>query len=199
MASIFDYQFNNMGRIGLDSTDQSQKNVYNTRFTNYTLSNYFSNVVSDNHVNFAIQQPTTMFSGMTSGHGLINGLVDDESKVLYTAENGRLGPGEHIMLMSRPFATVPYLGRGSCDPALESQLQQGEIVHDKKSVSTIMEKSFGAYSLYPTDDKMQDRVNDPAKNVEEAAMNGWTRGGMMTRDMSQDPKLQQGNRPSASF
>ena len=197
MTSIFDYQFNSMGRIGLDSTDQSQKNVYNTRFANYTLSNYFSNVVSDSHVQFAIQQPTTTFSGMVNGHGLINGLVDDESKIFYSAENER--PAEHIMLMPRPFLTVPYLGRGSCDPALESQLQQGETVGDKKSVSTIMEKSFSSYALYPTDDKMKDRVQDPAKNVEESALNGWVRGGMLTRDMSSDPKFQQGNRPAASF
>jgi len=197
MTTIFDYQFNNMGRITQDSTDQSQRNIYNTRFTNYTLADYFSNVVSDNHVNFAIQQPTTMFSGMAKGHGLINGLVDDESAVLYSANNGR--PGGRNMLFERPFLTVPYLGRGSCDPALEAQLQQGEIVSDKKSVSTIMEKSFNAYSLYPTDDKMADRVQDPAKNVEESALNGWVRGGMMTRDMSQDPKFQQGNRPSAAM
>jgi hypothetical protein len=78
-------------------------------------------------------------------------------------------------------------------------LQQGETVADKKSVSTIMEKSFSQYALYPTDDKMTDRVNDPAKNVEEAAMNGWVRGGMMTRDMSQDPNFQKGNRPSSLF
>lgn len=197
MTSIFDYQFNSMGRISLDSTDQSQRNVYNTRFTNYTLSNYFSNVASDSHVSFAIQQPTVMFTGLANGTGLIGGLVDDESKVLYNAENGR--PGGRIELFQRPFATIPYLGKGSCDPALESQLQQGETVADKKSVSTIMEKSFSAYALYPTDDKMTDRVNDPAKNVEEAAMNGWTRGGMMTRDMSNDPKFKEGNRPASIF
>jgi hypothetical protein len=197
MTSIFDYQFNSMGRISLDSTDQSQRNVYNTRFTNYTLSNYFSNVASESHVKFAIQQPTVMFTGLANGTGLIGGLVDDESNVLYNAENGRTGG--RIELFQRPFATIPYLGKGSCDPALESQLQQGETVADKKSVSTIMEKSFSAYALYPTDDKMTDRVNDPAKNVEEAAMNGWTRGGMMTRDMSNDPKFKEGNRPSALF
>ena len=197
MTTIFDYQFNNMDRISLDSTDQSQKNVYNTRFANYTLSNYFSNVTSDTHVKFAIQQPTTMFSGMVNGHGLISSLVDDESKVLYETENERIVGRK--ALFERPFITVPYLGKGSCDPALESRLQQGETVADKKSVSTIMEKSFSQYALYPTDDKMSDRVNDPAKNVEEAAMNGWVRGGMMTRDMSQDPKFQKGNRPSTLF
>ena len=38
--------------------------------------------------------------------------------------------------------TVPYLGRGSCDPTIESQLLQGETVRGKKSVSTVMELSL---------------------------------------------------------
>ena len=197
MSSMFDFNFNNMGRISLDSTDQSQKNVYNTRFANYTLSNYFSNIVSDNHVKFAIEQPTTTFNGMTNGHGLSGQSAADESELFFSMENER--SVEKLMLFPRPFLTVPYLGKGSCDPALESQLQQGEVVHDKKSVSTIMEKSFSDYSLYPTNSDMKSRVEDPAKNVEEAALNGWVRGGMTTRDMSSDTKFQNGNRPSNSF
>lgn len=197
MSSMFDYNFNNMGRIGLDSTDQSQRNVYNTKFANYTLSNYFSSIISDNHVKFAIQQPTTTFSGMVNGHGLSGKSVDNESDIFFSMENER--PIEKIMLFPRPFVTVPYLGKGSCDPALESQLQQGEVIHDKKSVSTIMEKSFSEYYLYPTNSDMKSRVEDPAKNVEEAAMNGWVRGGMTTRDMSNDSKFKNGNRPSNSF
>jgi hypothetical protein len=197
MSSMFDFNFNNMGRISLDSTDQSQKNIYNTRFANYTLSSYFSNVASDSHVNFATEQPTTLFSGMVNGHGLSGQSVENESKMFFAMKNER--PIEKLMLFPRPFLTVPYLGKGSCDPALESQLQQGEIVHDKKSVSTIMEKSFSDYSLYPTNSDMKSRVEDPAKNVEEAALNGWVRGGMTTRDMSTDSKFQNGNRPSGIF
>lgn len=197
MASIFDYNFNNMDRIRLDSTDLTQRNVHNTRFGNYMLSNYFSNIPSGDHVKFATNQPTTMFSGVTLGKGLSGNAIESENNIFYKTENER--PLEKIMLMPRPFITIPYLGKGSCDPALESQLQQGELVHDKKSVSTIMEKSFNEYSLYPMDSKMKDRVEDPAKNVEEAAMNGWVRGGIMTRDMSSDPKFQSGNRPSGAF
>jgi hypothetical protein len=101
--------------------------------------------------------------------------------------------------MERPFLTVPYLGRGSNDPVLESQLQQGEIVSDKKSVSTIMDKSFANYSLYPLDSKMEEKVQNPKYSVEEAALNGWVRGGMATRDMSADPNMVKNNRPNASY
>jgi hypothetical protein len=90
--------------------------------------------------------------------------------------------------MQRPFATVPYLGRGAGNPDLESQLQQGEVVNHQKSVSTIMEKSFMEHAMYPTDSAMNERVANPAYSVEEAAMNGWVRGGSSTRDMSYGQK-----------
>lgn len=197
MATISSYMFNNADRIGADATDQSQRTVSNTRFANYTLSNYFSQNSSNSHVDFATSQPTMMVGGTVHGHGLTGSSADNESNILFKMVNER--PLEKLQLMSRPFTTIPYLGRGSCDPTLESQLQQGEIVSDKKSVSTIMDKSFSKYALYPTDNKMEERVNDTRFSVEEAAMNGWVRGGAATREMSNDAYLKQNHRPSGNF
>ena len=189
--------FNNMGHLGQDSVDETQRNVSNTRFATWTLSNYFSETTSDSHVQFATQMPTVMFSGTLNGPGINGDLIDVDSQLILKTENER--PLTKLSLVERPFLTIPYLGRGSCDPAIESQLQQGENVHDKKSVSTIMEKSFSNYSLYPLDSKMEDYVNNPANTVQEAAMSGWVRGGMTTRDMSADDKFQKNNRPSGSY
>ena len=197
MATLSSYTFNNMGRLGTDVTDQSQKNVYNTRFANYTLSNYFSHTLSDSHVNFAIQQPTLSFTGLTHGRGLSPNSVDVDSTLMLKAEQQR--PLEKLQLFERPFKTVPYLGRGSADPSLESQLQQGELVSDKKSVSTIMEKSFAPYSLYPTDAKMEEYVKNPKNTVQEAALDGWTRGGVLTRNMAGDNGLVKNNRPNGTY
>ena len=181
MASLSPYTFNNSARIGADSTDQSQRNGANTHYANYMLTDHFSSTLSDHHVQFAMQQPTMNFNGLANGNGIHNAAVDKESVLKLKPTEDR--PLEKLQLFSRPFVTVPYLGRGSCDPALESQLQQGEPVTEKKSVSTIMEKSFGAYSLYPTDNKMENQVKDASHTVEEAAMEGWVRGGMSTREM----------------
>jgi len=170
-----------MGNLGQDLPDQTQRNMYNTRFANYTLSNYNGEILSDNHVQFAISQPTVNFNALAFGSGLNGSIVDTDS--LLTIKNEQERPLEKTQLFERPFLTVPYLGRGSCDPTLESQLLQGELVSDKKSVSTIMEKSFAKYALYPTDDKMEERVKNPAYTVEESALEGWTRGGVSTREM----------------
>jgi hypothetical protein len=197
MANISSYMFNNTDRLTNDVTDQSQRTLYNTRFANYTLSSYFTDKISDSYVNFALVNPTMNYTGTAHGVGLGGSIIDADSLLLLKKEQER--PFEKLQLMERPFLTVPYLGRGSTDPTLESQLLQGELVSEKKSVSTIMDKSFAKYALYPTDSKMEERVNNAANNVEEAALSGWVRGGMATRDMSADPNMVKNNRPNASF
>jgi len=160
------YMFNNMGRIGNDNADLSQRSIYNTRFMNYTLSEYFSDKTTDSQVKFATQQPTMMVSGTN----IPSSVIDTNSQLLIQEQER---PLERLHLETRPFLTIPYLGRGSVDPAIESQMQIGERASDKKSVSTIMETSFDKYIYSPT----EPGVN----NVEEIALDGWVRGGTTTR------------------
>jgi hypothetical protein len=178
-----DFSFFNMGRIGADAVDNTQRNVYNTRFANYTLSNFFSENISDSHVNFATAQPNVMFTGV-SGVGVNSAGVDVDSLLRLNRTKER--HLEKLQLHERPFLTIPYLGKGSCNPVLESQLMQGEPSSDKKSVSTIMSKSFMEYSLYPTDSKMEEQVSNPAHTIQEYAMDGWVRGGILTRELAGD-------------
>lgn len=174
------YPFFNLGRIGTDPIDMTQNNIENKKYSNYTTSSYTKDNLSENHINFATSQPTIMFSGFHLGKGLSGSIVDYDSILTIKQEQER--PHEKLQLNCRPFATIPYLGRGSCDPSLESQLQQGEIVHGKKSVSTIMEKSFIDYSMYPTDDNMRERTQNATYTIQEAALAGWVRGGTQTRE-----------------
>lgn len=185
MATVNSYTFNNMGHMNADSTDSTQKTVQNTKFANYTLSNYFSDVASDSHVNFAVQQPTIMFSGTSNGPGLNGSLVDIDSMLELKKENER--PDEKLQLFSRPFLTVPYLGRGSCDPSLESQILQGRVVGDKKSVNTIMDKSYMLDYQMPNDSQMSSHVN-AGKSVEQLALTGFEWGGASTRNFGEDAK-----------
>lgn len=192
-----DYHFFNLGRIGADAIDNTQRQVVNTRFTNYTLSNYFSDSASNSHVDFATSHPQLTFNAVNGGSGVGAAGVDVDSQLLINTEQSR--SLEKLNLNTRPFITVPYLGRGSCDPTLESQLLQGELSTDKKSVSTIMSKSFMDYTMYPTDAKMEERVQNPAYTVEEAALDGWVRGGIRTRQMANDQHYSQQSRPSVRF
>ena len=70
--------------------------------------------------------------------GISANVVDYESALLNKV--GAERPLEKLQLHQRPFITVPYLGRGNGDPTLESQLQQGENISEKKSVSRYVPK-----------------------------------------------------------
>ena len=170
MSSTNMYNFNQVDHLSFDSTDISQKNLYNDRFSEYNLTNYFSNNNPSSDIGFAIDQPAVMFNGTTLGTGLSNSLVDVDSDLLIKAEQDR-ACGK-LQLFQRPFITVPYLGRGSGDILVESQLLQGEMIHDKKSVSTIMDKSFNDYSLYVIDDHMKRHISTDYE-VTQNTLNGW--------------------------
>ena len=184
MSNTSDYFFNNMGRIGSESVDNTQRNITNTRYANYMLNDNYNGFLSNSHVEFATLAPSINFRGTGGGSGLPGSVVDFDSLLLLKPEQQR--EFEKLQLHQRPFATVPYLGRGSSNPVLEAQLQQGETVRDMKSASTIMDKSFVEYSNYPLMDSVKDRVTNPNYSVEEAALDGWVRGGLPSREVAND-------------
>jgi hypothetical protein len=192
-----DYNFYHMGRIGADEVDNTQRTMMNTRYSNYVLTNNMYQTESDSHVSFATSQPNVMFNALNGGSSFSGELVDVNSKLILHPTEGRYL--EKISLVTRPFLTIPYLGRGSGDPVLENQLRLGESVYQKKSVGTIMNKSFMDHSMYPVDNKMNDRVTNPKYNVEEYALDGWTRGGVLTRELMTDYDYKNNSRPTNNF
>ena len=156
MSQTFDYYFNQLGRIGSDPIDNSQRTIANTRFSNYLVSNYYDEGTSGKHVDFATMHQSMMVSGMVLGKGVPGSAVDAESNLLYKGVSDI--PLEKLQLNPRQFLTVPYLGKGFCDPTIESQLQQGEMIRDRKSVMNNTPLMDG-YSLYSTN-KQQETFND---------------------------------------
>jgi hypothetical protein len=195
MTTVKDYTFYNVDRIEDDSTCKTQQTVQNMGYANYTTSNFFREFPSTAQLDFATSQPIIMPNSTFGGSGVGMNVDTDSILHLKTEQERALGK---LQLMQRPFATVPYLGRGSADPALERRLLEGQSVSDLKSTSTIMSQSFMGYTLYPTSTKMTDRVQDPKYIVEEAALDGWVRGGSSTREMSTDPNMKQNHRPTNS-
>ena len=64
MASVSDYMFNNMARIGNDNCGQSQRNAQNVKSGNYTLTNPFNgDCLMNKGIEFALGQPNVNYSG----------------------------------------------------------------------------------------------------------------------------------------
>lgn len=184
MASTYKTTFNNMGRIGTDKTDNTQRNISNEKYSSHVLENSFSKSTSDTHVRFATSNLGISFKNSLGG--LPGSAVDNDSLLSIKKESER--HFEKLQLHQRPFLTVPYLGRGPLDADVESKLMQGESVSTKKSDSTVMDKPYINYEEYPLMDNVKTRINNPANSIEELALEGWTRGGVPTRDMENDAK-----------
>ena len=134
-----DFKFEQLSRIGDDSCSLSQRNIQNTQSANYLLTNFFvQDCGMKRPIEFATSQPNINFKGsyQTSVGGTN---INDSSKLLI---NDITKNKCRISLNQRPYSTVPYLGRGKCDPLLESQIQQGDFANNKKSINPSSEVSY---------------------------------------------------------
>ena len=184
MSSIKYGAFDNSTRIGNDATDLSTRSVQSAASSNYMLNNFFSQDCNMSRpIEFATSQPNVFFKGGNQvGAGGCN--IDENSDLLIGKINTH--PKCKISLLERPFKTVPYLGRGQSNPVLESNIQQGDMVSNKKSVNPSTERSFIPYSNYPLLPHLESSITNPANLVEGVASDGWIRGGLPSRELQKD-------------
>jgi hypothetical protein len=181
MAFVRDFTFNNMARIGDDSCSLTQQNIQDMKTGNYMLTNYFADdCTMKKSIQMATNQPDVFYTGSHQvGVGGCN--VDTNTDLTH---NLLSRPACKISLMQRPFATVPFLGRGKGNPTMESQIQQGDMRLKKKSTDPTSEVSHVNYSYTPLLPSIEATINNPANLVEGVAAEGWIRGGMPARDLA---------------
>ena len=184
IMTSFGYVFDNMSRIGNDSCSLDQNSLQNISSCNYLLQNYFAADCSmKNPINLATTQPCVNYKGgYNVGAGGCN--IDDNSNL--TIGTIQTHPRCRIDLFHRPFATIPYLGRGSVDPVMESDIQQGELLTNKRSINQLSESSYIKYSNTPLLGEVKDRITNPSYSVEGVASEGWIRGGVPSREITRD-------------
>ncbi len=183
MASVSDYTFYNLSRVGEDTCDKSQRNMQNSQFGTYNTTNHFSNECGmKSQIDFATNQPNVFYMG---GHGGAGGCtINDESELkLGTIQNN---PKCRVTLQERQFVTVPFLGRGAVDSVVESKLQQGDAISNRKSVTASSETSHIKYRHTPMIPSIESTITNPANLIEDAAADGWIRGGLPSRELAKD-------------
>ena len=134
MASLYNYKFDNLTRIGDDSCGISERDIQNQNFGSYLTKNYFEKDCGlEAPMNLATNQPNILIAGSVgsafSGPGGCN--IDNDSNL--RIKKTQTNPKGRITLRERPFKTVPYLGRGPSNPLEESKLQQGAYLDTKKT------------------------------------------------------------------
>ena len=185
MAYTHDYTFSNNTRIGNDNCFLDQRQIQDSSYCNYLLQNYFSNDCNmKNPIALATSQPCVFYQG-GYGSGACNGTNIDQNSNLLIGST-QCSNKSRISLFQRNFLTVPYLGKGSVCPVMESEIQQGDMGTNKRSVSNISEKSFMKYSTTPLIPEMQSKFGNASYCVESAANAGWVRGGIPSRELTKD-------------
>ena len=183
MSSVYNYTFDSMSRMGYDVSTLSEKNKQNTHFGSYALTDYFANDCGlKKPVQFATKQADFYVHGGNNTVGKGGCAVNDHSEL--TIGSIQTNPKARISLYTRPFVTVPYLGKGSVNVEDESLLIQGQNISSRKSSSTMSETSYIDHHHYPLVDHIRKSVTNPNNLVEGVAKPGWIRGGLSSRDSS---------------
>lgn len=190
MASVYNYTFDALTRLGDDQCYVSERSKQNSQYGSYNTTNYFAqNCGLEQPLQFATSMPNVFVNGGfgNSGAGGCNINSDSKLKIGTIQTNSKC----RISLLTRPFATVPYLGRGPSDPILESRVQQGDFITNKKSCNTTTEQSHIDYRHYPLIPSLKATVTNPHNLVEGVAADGWIQGGLPTRELIRDSDYMQ--------
>lgn len=176
------YPFANYARIGNDSCSLSQRSIQNMNVCNYLTQNYAASndCAMIRPMQFAMGQPGVFLTGGHAGgcH------IDDNSEL--TIGQLQTRPPCNISLVTRPFITVPYLGKGSVNPVIESQMRQGELQSKSKKVFSPSEYNMQHHHFTPMTKEARTHFNDVSKQIEGVVDSNWVRGGLGTRDLHRD-------------
>ena len=163
-----------MGRIGMDSSSQTQQDIQNQQYCTYLLDSW--KPPTRPAFDVMVHNP-----GMNLGQSWNPAVTDVGSSLTIGSTQTRAsGP---IDLFSRPFSTVPFMGRGAVDAGTEARLQQGEQMTNRRSVNTLSEANTFALSQVPLLPHVRQSM------VVSSVATPFQRGGLDTRDMQRDTQL----------
>jgi hypothetical protein len=182
MSYVSNYLFDNLSRLGQDECVLQQKDIQNATFSNYMLENYnLSDCNMTKPINLATSQPAINYKGFYGG-ALTGCNIEDNSKLLIGQINTH--PKCRISLFSRPFATVPYMGRGNVNAITESKIQQGEQTINKKTATNLSQMSVDMYYPNIVQDIKKDKLDEYYTSMHLNSQNNLN--GISTRDLYRD-------------
>ena len=185
MSQVVDFMFNNLSRIGQDSSNYTQDNIMNNAQASYNLTN-LNHTNEKRALNISSTYPTMNVKG-TSQVGPYGYNVDENTKLM---QSKLTNTNCKISLQERSYLTVPYLGKGNVDVGLENSLKFGDTLKEKKSAAQLNEKSYIEPERFPLQKDIKSSVNDPSQCIEESAVKGWIRGGLPSREVYKNKEFQ---------
>ncbi len=175
------FQIQQFTRIHDDPCDQTVQNHESSGPGTYKITNLVPAAAEAARV--AYQQPAVPSA---AGYGWSAAAIDADSMLRNHAMQTN---SPHCPIrgrtQSRPFATVPFMGRGKGEPDVESRLQMSQFVRQGKECGTISD-SFYENQFTPMIPYVAANVQNPTHLIPEVASAGWVRGGIPSRQVVRD-------------
>ncbi len=174
-----DMLINSFTRMRDDGCEVLQQYQDSTGPGNY----YVTNLVPPQDKAQATEIPNPTLLGK-EGFGYNNKEIDVDSKLRTNpTQEGRLRCPLHVQ--SRPFATVPYMGRGKLNSDVESGLIYSEFARTERPCGTVTETFFDG-QFTPMIPHLAQHIQNPKNLIPEDAANGWLRSGVPSRQYIRD-------------
>lgn len=148
---------------------------------NYQLANHFQcECLIPDAVETATRNPAVFFKNGVD----VDGCVIDSSTKLRIGKTRKF-PKCPDQLFTRPYLTVPFMGRGSGNMNLETRIVPGEDTSSKRQCNVLSGVTIPHF-FTPLVPHLNDNVQNPEHLVEEVADDNWIRGGAPSRLIIRD-------------
>lgn len=168
-------------RIRDDPCDQTVQERQSTGPGAFQLTNLVPTV--HGAATTAFQQPAFP---MNTGYGMAPAAIDSDSVLRnHSQQTNTPGCPARGSVQARPFATVPYMGRGTGEVDMESRLQMPAFSRLGKECGTISDASY-ANQFIPQIPYVAANIQNPVHLIPEVASKGWVHGGIPSRQWVRD-------------
>lgn len=165
--------------LNCDSDTTNVDTIQSASSYEYLVSNnYHKNHNHPNNIEFATQCLDMNFS---DGFGVNPAVIQDEKK----AGKVQVFNLDKNQLFTRPFLTIPYMGKGKHYVDNESSLLSGETTTQKRQCNSLA-GVFLEGQFTPLLDNLKETIQNPQHIIPENSNINWIRGGIDTTQIAKD-------------
>lgn len=179
-----DIRLHNQTSLIDDTCLQSERQHQSVEASDYMVSNFYS--CDRSLVDVLNKANNNKGVILKDGYGPSGNVINDNSKIRIGDVKSR--PKCSILLQKRPYATVPFMGKGSADPEVEGQVVTGGELRQRDHWVSLEEQQERTYNNHvtPLVKNLADNIQNPMNLVEEVNDDSWVRGGAPTRQIVKD-------------
>lgn len=170
-------------KLNDDNCLLTERNDQSVNASDYMLSNFrscdknFSDVLTRSTDNQGII--------IKDGYDVAGKGINESNKLRVGEYKSRPKPVQQ--LFERPYLTIPFMGRGSGDTPVETELITGDATFKNRFLSLAENQDKSLDLQYtPLVKNLKDNIQNPNNLVEEKVNPEWVRGGMPSRQIVKD-------------